>query len=203
MTTLMTKAEFARLCQVSEPMMSPRKYGPYLVMVRGKVDARATLMALEGRLDAAKWRAARDKLDAADKAPPPLLAAPDRPALAAGDDAGDDDDTLAEPKGWKARGDMFKAKEAELSYHERVGALVPADEVGAGIEAVIADFWTETERRVKLDAAEIASDLKLDAERAARLRTLLTKKNRDTRADFARVCRAAEKRFLAAAEAVA
>lgn len=204
MTALMTKAEFARLCQVSEPMMSPRKYGPYLVMVRGKVDARATLMALEGRLDAAKWRAARDKLDAADKAPPPLLAAPEKPAqAAAGDDAGDDDDTLAEPKGWKARGDMFKAKEAELSYHERVGALVPADEVGAGIEAVIADFWTETERRVKIDAAEIASELKLDAERAAKLRSLLIRKNRDQRADFARVCRAAEKRFLASAEAVA
>lgn len=203
MNTMMTKAEFARLCRVSQPMMSPTKYGPYLVMRGELIAARETLKALEGRLDTTKWREAMAKLDAADKAPPPLLAAPEKPPAASDAIAADDDDLLAEPMGWKARGDMFKAKEAELSYHERVSALVPSDEIAAGVESVIADFWTETERRVKIDAAEIASELKLDAERAAKLRSLLIRKNRDQRADFARVCRAAEKRFLAGAEAVA
>ena len=103
----------------------------------------------------------------------------------------------------KAERDKWLAKSAEIDYRERVGQMLDSSEIAAGVESVIADFWTETERAVKIDAAEIASDLKLDAERSAKLRSLLLKKNRDMRANFARVCRIAEQRFLSGAEAVA
>jgi hypothetical protein len=203
MSELMTKAAFARLCQISQPMLSPGKYGPYLVMERGKVDARASLTALEGRLDTAKWTDARDKLDAAEKAGPPPLAAVADKAGTDGDGEHGDASEIAEPQGWKARRDKFAALTAEVDYLKLVGALVDATEIGAGIEAIIADFCTVSEQSLKLDAAEIASELKLDVDGAAKLRSMLIKRHRDMRANLSRRLRETEKRFLAESQGVA
>lgn len=190
----MNQAEFAGLCDVSPMQISKYKAAGRLAFTGKKVDARQSLQQLEGHLDENKRRAALAKLDNQAK----VAGAPSAENVI--------DLKSGEPpeaSGWKARGDMFKAKEAELSYHERVGALLDSAEIAAAIEAVIADFWTETEQRVKLKAAEYASDLKIDATQAARLRSLMLRDNRELRADYARVCRAAEKRFLSAAAAVA
>ena len=188
--SFMTRAAFARLCGVTPSMISKYIRRGQVTLWRGrKVDVAASLAALEGSLDEDKRQAALKRLAEAEAEAAQSAAAAgaeNAPGAALWAAA-----PVEEPKplGWKARGAMFKAKEAELSYFERVGVLIDASELAADIEAAIADFWTEQERRVKLAAAEIASELKMDAEQAAALRAMMTREQRQLRKDFAETCR--------------
>ena len=181
----MNQAAFADLCGVSAAMVS--KYGVHgRLTYRGRqVDAAESLKALEGHLDETKRLAAVKALAELEaKAPPTLLDV--IPGGRESDPTGEGDP--AAPTGWR---EMFQAKEAELSYHERVGNLIDASEISQALESVIANFWSETERNLKLEAAEIASDLALSGDQAAKLKKLMAFQNRKLRADFAESCRRA------------
>ena len=207
MSRLMTKTAFAALCQITHPMLAPHKYGPYLVMRGKKVDARQSLNALEGRLDEQKRRDALAELDRLD-GKPPRAEASEPPAVQTassvdnktGEGAGGEPD---EPVGWKARHDMIRAKSAEVAYKEQLGALTPVAEIEQAMEIIVAAFWTETERSVKIQAAELASELSLDADQAAALKRKMEKNVRTMRDSFTRACRRLEAEFASAGEAAA
>ncbi|WP_395077398.1 hypothetical protein [Hyphococcus sp.] len=191
MSETMTKSAFARLCQVSHPNFAPAKWGQFLVLRGGKVDAKASLDALEGRLDESKRKAALEKLK--NRPAPPATE-----AAAVDEDPADDEPAAttapaaSEPTSFKAERDMYAAKNAQIDYLERVGALIDAAEVGAAIESLVATFWAEADLALKMDAAEIASDLELDGEQARKLRNMMIRRNRVLRQNFERACRSAE-----------
>ena len=184
----MNQSKFAALCDVSGAMISKYAVAGRLKFNGRKVDAAESLKALEGHLDEDKRRAAVKRLVEIDaKAPPALF------DVFAGDLKNEEPGVgdPMQPVGWKARREMYQAKEAELSYHERVGLLIDASEVGAAIESVVAIFWNEAERLVKMDAAEISSELKLDANQASQLRIILLRNNRRLRENFSQSCQKA------------
>lgn len=190
----MFRADFARLCDVSPSMISKYARRGLIVLRQDRwVRVADTLAALEGHLDEEKRTAALKALAKAEAALPPLLAVAGggAPPAASQDDSDAPGAAPAEPQGWKGRRDKFAALTAEVDYHERVGALVDAGEIAAGVEAVIADFCSVTEQSLKLDVAEIAAELDLSLDQARTLKTKLQARSRALRANFARVCRKA------------
>ena len=187
MNSVMSKAAFARLCQVSQPMISKYAGDDRLVMVGAKVDVRKSLMALAGRLDEQKRRAALARLDAEEEIAPPAEKAddsvtpPEAPAAS----------TVAAPLSDKARRDRIDAdiKEAELG--ERLGRLVDVVDVRLAVEDTVATFWSEAERRLRQETDEIAAALKLSVEDAKILRRLLGQNSKRLRQDFSDAMQAA------------
>ena len=94
----------------------------------------------------------------------------------------------------KAERDRYAAMNAQIDYLERVGALVDKAEIAAAIESAVATFWTEFDQALKVDAAEYASELNLDAEQSRKLRTLMIRKNRVLRTNISRAFQDAEAR---------
>ncbi|WP_375207258.1 hypothetical protein [Hyphococcus sp.] len=183
----MSRAKFAELCQISGAMVTKHQHAGRIALRHDKVDAKESLTLLEGSLDEEKRREALKrlaKIEAAAAAAPALFdvieGGKEAPASGAGE--------LAEPQSWKARRDMFAAKEAELAYLERMGALVPAAEIAEAIQSVIAAFWTETERNLKIEASEIASELGLDGYQACELKAIMMRRNRSFREAFSQAC---------------
>lgn len=193
---MMSKAEFARLCQVKHPMFSPQKWGPLLSMRGNKVDAVESLKTLAGHLDETKRRAAIKRLeDLAEtaeitptetRAEPPMFSEPD-----AGDapPAGDGADNVIEHPSWRVRKDRADALNREIELAERMGQLVDATEVRLAIGDAVATFWSELDRARRHDANSIAGELQLNADQAHMLRRALADRDRRFRNGFAETMR--------------
>lgn len=153
------------------------------------VDARASLALLEGRLDETKRRAALAKLEdipepasgAGDDGPPAAARAPFAPAAGAPIEA----ETLS----WRMQRDQADARLKQLDLLERQGALVSAADVRLAIEDAVTSFWTESERRIRQEADEIAVALKLNTAQAVALRDAMRARERRLTADFAEAMR--------------
>ena len=173
MSSLMTKAEFARLCQVSQPMVTKYAGAGRLAMTGKKVDALASLQRLEGHLDEGKRRAALDRLNALDdvKTTTPTLIVEEEPEA---------DKAVAgklQPvtQSWKAEREKAQALNAQLDLAERQGLLVDAAEVKAAVADAVTTFWSELDRRHRQKADELAGRLKLDADEAKEVRTFMAR----------------------------
>ena len=164
---LMTKTEFSRLCQVSHPMMAPQKYGSLLIMKGKKVDAVASLAALEGHLDEAKRRAALAHLGQA--APPPASG-----------------DVIDFPTSHRARKEKADADMKELDLLERQGLLVPAAEVEVAIADAVQTYFAEVDRRKHQAADALSGKLNLTLEQAREVRAFFDEFTRNLRASYAK-----------------
>lgn len=192
----MTKTEFAALCGVSGAAITKHGKAGRLVMRGASVDAQESLKAMHGHLDETKHQAALERLEEVRKrSPGPMFDLIDGGLADSPPASGEP----SEPQSWRARRDMFAAKDAELAYYERIGVLVPAEEVEQAIGDVVATFWAEADRNIAIKAKEIASDLQLTAEQASRLKSMMIADNRRLRNSFAESCERTAKEYRAPA----
>lgn len=118
----MNSSEFATLCGISRAMVSKYNADGLISMNGKQVDARASLLALEGRLNEDKRRRALEKLEAMETGDFAVEATPEaatRPR----------NGPIPEPTSHKARKDMFAALNAEMEYRRKAGELLLASDV--------------------------------------------------------------------------
>lgn len=189
----LSQSKFAELCGVSPAMISKYSRGGYIAFAGGLVDARESLARLNGHLDEGKRRAAIERLKDGGEA---ASTGEGLFSVIEGGRSGRDSALGAEdePSSWRARRDKYAALQAEIAYYQQIGALVPVADVEAAIEDAIAIFWTETEQKMKIEAAEIASALGLNADQAGRLKEMMVRQTRDFRTRCAAAFRSAGKR---------
>ncbi len=198
----MTKAEFSRLCGISGAMVSKyARTGRLEICILGKVDAKASLKLLEGSLDENKRRAALLKLaginvpettnakgDSRSPSAKTEEIPPETSKRSTWNNQQTDDET---PISWKAQRDRAAAKLAELDLEQRLGSLCDAREVHAAAADTTATFFSELERRQRIDADAFSASLALNAEQAKKLRILIADRDKEIRANFAEKMRAA------------
>lgn len=209
----MKKADFARLCGVSAPMIRKYELAGAIVLNGDGVDAAASLRALQGRLDEDKRTSAVLKLigaDAPSAAAKKLAAAPatDGTEPFAADPI--EDARRAEvvelARFQRERGDAasrrakIEADRAEIELLQLTGRLVDIDEIRRAIDNAVSTFWTESQRCVREDADAIATALGLDEFRARQLRAELGRRSMRMRQDFAAALSASVKAVSPAAD---
>ncbi len=207
----MKKSEFARLCQITPPMISKYDRAGKIAHGPGGVDALKSLQRLAGHLDEGKRTAAILALADGLAAPPamPVTApapgdhppADEAPALdgdAARADIAASAGRIADLEKQKAalqaaiadqsekrRREKIEADLKELEYLRAVGKLVSFDDSKRALDDIGIRFWTEVTRREREDADIVSAALGLDQVRAQKLRNLFRERMNRLRQDFA------------------
>lgn len=181
----MKQVDFAELCGVSRQAISKHgQAGRLVIAADGSVDAKASLIRLEGHLDEGKRRFALMRLAGIDI---PMQA---RSALGAPEfqkeipDNQEADNVVPLRPSAKAQKDEVDLQLRQLELAERIGELVEAVDVKLAVEDAVATFWSEVDRKRRQTVDEIAGELMLDRGQASKLRRLIAKRDRDLRSSY-------------------
>lgn len=196
----MRKADFARLCGVSAPMIAKYCRAGLIATGEAGVDAAASLKALQGHLNEEKRIAAILALADGKRAPDALAPRVRKP----------DAETAPPAKGFeepphpaviqlaeyqaarsadRSRLERAAADIKEIELLQLTGQLIDAKEVAKAIEDSVVSFWIELQRREREEADAISAQLGLDQLQARRLRDALRTRNLRMRDEYAAAMR--------------